>query len=86
MLLVAGKEHSSIFRVTGWETVKRRDFGGLNQPHDAANWLRKSGARGALMPSGSETPSARSKAPIEEGKNPISADIANFAPISRGAV
>jgi hypothetical protein len=23
VFLVAGKEHSSIFRVTGWETIKR---------------------------------------------------------------
>jgi hypothetical protein len=30
VFLVAGKEHSSIFRVTGWETIKRRDFGQLN--------------------------------------------------------
>ena len=29
VFLVAGKEHSSIFRVTGWETIKRRDFGQL---------------------------------------------------------
>lgn len=28
--LVAGKEHSSIFRVTGWDSVKRRDFASLN--------------------------------------------------------
>lgn len=26
IFLVAGKEHSSIFRVTGWDSVKRRDF------------------------------------------------------------
>ena len=30
VFLVAGKEHSSIFRVTGWETIRRRDFGGLS--------------------------------------------------------
>jgi hypothetical protein len=30
VFLVAGKEHSSIFRVTGWDSVKRRDFARLN--------------------------------------------------------
>ena len=30
IFLVAGKEHSSIFRVTGWDSVKRRDFVNLN--------------------------------------------------------
>jgi hypothetical protein len=30
VLLVAGKEHSSIFRVTGWDSVKRREFARLN--------------------------------------------------------
>lgn len=30
IFLVAGKEHSSIFRVTGWDSVKRREFASLN--------------------------------------------------------
>ena len=35
VFLVAGKEHSSIFRVTGWDSVKRRDFGRVNLTQSA---------------------------------------------------
>lgn len=32
VILVAGKDYASIHRVTGWETIKRRDFGQLSVP------------------------------------------------------
>ena len=89
VFLVAGKEHSSIFRVTGWDSVKRREFARLNLVQSTLAALPETKTSAARRQGRQRLKVAMHGAPltVDGGLNEWqSADWATISPSISGAV